>query len=100
MARATVIPPTVNTRDSTRTAPHHTSRTDLESTIPTQTANTPMMHPDDEANSDAPLVPRIQTPNRPTFTAGSDAESLRRELRELRARVDDLEADLTGRGDT
>lgn len=58
-----------------------------------------MMHPEDEANGDAPLVPQVQTPNRPTLADGGDAESIRREIRELRSRIDDLEADLARRGD-
>ena len=58
----------------------------------------PMMHPEDEANTDAPLVPQIQTPNRPTIADGGDTETIRREIRELRSRIDDLEADLDQRG--
>jgi len=58
----------------------------------------PMMHPEDEANTDAPLVPQIRTPNRPALADGGDAESIRREIRELRSRIDDLEADLAQRG--
>ena len=58
----------------------------------------PMMHPEDEANTDAPLVPQIRTPNRPTIADGGDTEPIRREIRELRSRIDDLEADLDQRG--
>ena len=97
MARAADIPTTVNTHGSTRH--RDPSRTDPEATSPTQTTHMPMMHPEDEANSDAPLVPQIGTPNRPTITDGGDAESLRREIRELRSRIDDLEADLGQGGD-
>lgn len=99
MPRATVIPTTVNARGSTR--PRDSSRTDPEPTLPARTTytNSPMMHPEDEANSDAPLVPRIRTPNRPTIADGGDADSIRREIRELRSRVDDLEANLNERGD-
>ena len=62
----------------------------------------PMMHPEDEANTDAPLVPMIQTPNRPptrTETDQRDAASIRRELEELRSRIDDLESNLQERSE-
>jgi hypothetical protein len=54
----------------------------------------PMMHPEDEANTDAPLVPQIHAPNRPMLADGGDEETIRREIRELRSRIDDLEANL------
>ena len=63
----------------------------------------PMMHPEDDANTDAPLVPQIRTPNRPTTTTrdgGStttatprDPETIRWEIRRLRSRLDAIEAD-------
>ena len=70
----------------------------------------PMMHPEDEANTDAPLVPQIRTPNRPTTTttrdgtstttaSSRDPEAIRREIRELRSRLDAIEADTDDRGD-
>ena len=99
MRRAGVVPSTVTTNGSTRTARRRPSRTDPDHTLPTQTPHMPMMHPEDEANGDAPLVPQVQTPNRPTMTDGGDAESIRREIRELRSRIDDLEADLDRRGE-
>jgi len=71
----------------------------------------PMMHPEDEANSDAPLVPDIrprnrpQTTDRPTGTTRPeprgrrttrrDHEPLQRELAAIRARLSNIEARLS-----
>lgn len=62
----------------------------------------PMMHPEDEANSDAPLVPdvrrrnRIQTaPHDRTDRIRREIEPLRRELATIRSRIDDIETRLT-----
>ena len=69
----------------------------------------PMMHPEDDANTDAPLVPQIRTPNRQTTTArdgastttaqSRDPETIRREISELRSRLDAIEADIDDRGE-
>lgn len=56
-----------------------------------------MMRPDDEANTDAPLVPDLRPTNRDATTL--DDETIRRELRELRSRIDYLDAYLQTRSD-
>lgn len=57
-----------------------------------------MTGPDDETLTDAPLVPDLRPTNRQTIDR-RDADRIRRELRRLRSRIDDLEADLARRRD-
>ena len=70
-------------------------------TDPTDTTTThmPMMHPEDEANSDAPLVPDMRATNRPATAEMTDLESAQREIRWIRARLADVESRLTTNGE-
>lgn len=52
-----------------------------------------MMHPEDEANTDAPLVPDLRATNCPSDH--TDLETARREIRWIRSRLTDLEHRLT-----
>jgi len=58
-----------------------------------------MMHPEDEANSDAPLVPDMRATNRPATAEMTDLESAQREIRWIRARLADVESRLTTNGE-
>lgn len=51
----------------------------------------PTLNPEDEANSDAPLVPDLRATNRPRTADMTDLETAQRELRWIRARLADVE---------
>lgn len=74
--------------DGRRPADEPTQSTDTTHTTP---INTPMTPQNDEANSDAPLVPDLRATNRPRTSQLTDLETAQRELRWIRARLADVE---------